>query len=159
MSQQLFPGERVPLPKHELLRVVLGWDAPPTFPITTSCVSMTPEGKVVDVVTGSVLATKDRVVIVDDKDYTLDLTTDTGLNYIFNVHSAERMETVKTLSLAIVNSNGDIVLRYDQPATFGYKSCVLATIRFRKEWKIRAVGIGGHADSAIALIPYLKAIL
>lgn len=158
MSRRLVPGERVPLPKHQLLRVLTGWDASrPEIKVTRSCVSVDAQGKVVDLITSDGI-TKDLSVWVEDGDYVLDLNKDTGLTYIFSLHAAGRMEEVKTLSFAVVTADGEAFCRFDKPAQFGYSSVALAALSYRNEWRIRALGVEAHAPDVLQMLPVLKAL-
>lgn len=155
-SHKLIPGGRIPLPRHELLRVVLGWDAPAlAVTLTKSCISLDGSGRIVDVLGGQVIGTKDRMVILDD-DYMLDLIDDKGLTYVFSLHCTESLVPVKSLNFSVLDGNGDVFARFDKPAQFGYKSVAMGAINFRKEWRVRGLGIESHATTLLDMLPLLK---
>ena len=158
MSLRLVPGGRVPLPKHQLLRVLLGWDASrPDIKLAKSCVSLNTDGRIVDILRDFEM-TKDGAVLTEE-DYLLDLQGDTGLTYVFGLHTAARMEEVKSLSFAVVNMEGELFARFDMPAQFGYCSVALGAISYRNEWRVRALGVPAHAPGVIEMLPVLKAAL
>lgn len=157
MSVLLVPGGRVSLPKHELLHVVLGWDAACPVSLSKFCVSIE-DGRIVDVLSDSKPATKDRVVCIED-DYMVDLQAGTNLTYVFGLYTTERMEEIDKLLFTVVNEQRKLVAYYDRAARFGFSSVVMGAISYHNDWRVRAVGVGSFATSIIDILPTIKAAL